>query len=75
MEPPKKRKYPEHLDIVPLVSSGSCAVMGVAMEAEQTGGLIRGTNIDLCDIIQWPGDPCQDPIDPAKANGEPGGDC
>merc|ERR1719384_2567102 len=46
MEPPKKRKYPEHLDIVPLVSSGSCAVMGVAMEAEQTGGLIRGTNID-----------------------------
>merc|ERR1719384_2854708 len=46
MEPPKKRKYPEHLDIVPLVSSGSCAVMGVAMEAEQTGGLIRGSNID-----------------------------
>ena len=46
MEPPKKRKYPEHLDIVPLVSSGSCAVMGVAMEAEQTGGLIRGTIID-----------------------------
>ena len=38
MEHPKKRKYPEHLDIVPLVSSGSSADMGVAMEAEQTGG-------------------------------------
>ena len=39
MEPPKKRKYPEHLDTVSLVSSvkGEC-VMGVAMEAEQTGG-------------------------------------
>ena len=43
MEPPKKRKYPEHLDTVtlcgPVVSSvkGEC-VMGVAMEAEQTGG-------------------------------------
>merc|ERR1719431_2044007 len=47
MEPPKKRKYPEHLDIVPLVTSGSCAVMGVAMEAEHTGGLTpSGTNID-----------------------------
>ena len=44
MEPPKKRKYPEHLDTVslcrPLVSSvtGACASLGVAMEAEQTGG-------------------------------------
>jgi len=47
MEHPKKRKYPEHLDIVPLVTSGSCAVMGVSMEAEHTGGLTpSGTNID-----------------------------
>ena len=32
MEPPKKRKYPEILD---LVSPGASVAVGVAMEAEQ----------------------------------------